>query len=135
MVRGSRPRRPFVLQPSMLLAGALALILQLVLAPAHMAGAPPAADSFAELAALTGQHAALCVADDGQQPGSPVHGDADCPGLCCQLGHGLAAFLPPPVLPGIVVGRSFEIHLPQAPSAPRGRSTLSAQPRGPPQTA
>jgi hypothetical protein len=125
--RGSRPRQALAL-----LAGALALILQLLLAPTHLATAAPADTTLAELTALTGQHGVLCAFAEDQRPDGPVHGDADCPGLCCQLGHGLAAFLPPPVPPSVMVGRSVAIALPAMPAPPPAARPQSAQPRGPP---
>jgi hypothetical protein len=118
-----------------LLAGALALILQLVFAPTHLATAAPANATLAELTALTGQHGALCAFAEDQRPDGPVHGDTDCPGLCCQLGHGLAVFLPPPVPQSVAAGRSFAIGPPATPAPRSAARTQSAQPRGPPPTA
>ncbi|MFI5012658.1 MAG: hypothetical protein ACHQAY_09940 [Hyphomicrobiales bacterium] len=129
-ISASRRSRAFAL-----LAGAAALILQLFLAPLHPAGAAPSSTSLAELAALTGQHSVLCADGAGHQPDNPLHGDAECPGLCCQLGHGLAAFLPPaPSVFAVLVGESAEIALPRAASASSPAHAPNAQPRGPPQT-
>jgi hypothetical protein len=128
-----RRRRAFAL-----LAGAAALILQLFLAPLHLpllhqASASPESAALAELAALTGEHNVLCADAGDEHSGIPSHDDADCPGLCCHLGQGLALFLPPPPSsPAILVSRSVDIRFVQAVSLHFGAHPRSAQPRGPP---
>jgi hypothetical protein len=122
-----------------LLIGATALILQLLLSPLHapfVHSAPGAlrSDALAELAALTGEQNLLCGDEDGS--GNPAHHDADCPGLCCQLGHGLALFLvPPSPSPEKLAGPSIKISRPHSSFLIAGAHSTSAQPRGPPLSA
>jgi len=134
LIRASMRFRSFAL-----LAGAAAFIVQLFLAPLHLAVAAPSSTSstsLAELMALTGQHNVLCGDAADHQPDNPVHGGADCPGLCCQLGHhGLAAFLPPqPACLCAVIRQSSEIGPPHAISLRARTHSPNAQPRGPPVT-
>jgi hypothetical protein len=130
---GGRPIRASMRCRSLvLLAGIAALIAQLFLAPLHVAAAAPSSASLAELSALTGQRNVLC-ADLEHQPGAPAHGDADCPDLCCQLGHGVAAFLPPSPIPlAVVVGRFTDLKPPLTIAPCAAAHWPSAQPRGPP---
>jgi hypothetical protein len=123
-----------------LLVGAAALIVQLLLSPLHASfheGAISARSAaLAELAALTGDPNVLCADMGDGRPGDPAHGKADCPGLCCNLSHGLAFFLPPPAFSPAIPSRIFV-----AISGPRpillvaSAHAPSAQPRGPPLSA
>jgi hypothetical protein len=115
-----------------LLAGALALALQLVLVSAHMTGASGVPG---ELAALTGAHNLLCADGADHDPGGPAHGGFDCSGLCCQLGHSAAALPSQAYLPLniILAGLAEPSLLPALPTPPEPRRAR-AQPRGPPPT-
>jgi len=115
-----------------LFMGALALALQLVLAFAHMAGDSRA---LSALGALTGGHGVLCADSTHHDPRGPTQGDLDCSGLCCQLGHSLAALPALAYLPLTIIlaGLAELLPLPVSPAPPEPRGTL-AQPRGPPAT-
>ena len=118
-----------------LLAAVASLVVQLFLAPLHLALPAQSSAKLAELAALTGQHSVLCDEAADHQPGNPSHGDADCPGLCCQLGHGLHALLSPPLSRfGVALGGSIEIRPSGTIFLRSGTHSSSAQPRGPPVT-
>jgi hypothetical protein len=115
-----------------LLLGALAFVLQLVFAPAHVALSEPGHAAIAELSALTGEHLALCAGAADDQGGAPTHSNGDC-GQCCRLGPEFAASLPPPIVIAAVkpnVGRALPLKA-QSASAPQTRYA-AAQPRGPP---
>jgi hypothetical protein len=115
-----------------LLFGALAFVLQLVLAPAHVASAQSGDTAIAELSALTGEHLALCAGAADDQGDAPTHSTGDC-GQCCRLGPESAASLPPPIVIIAViphVGRALPLPA-QSASAPQTRYA-AAQPRGPP---
>jgi hypothetical protein len=117
------------------LIGALALIVQLILAPANVAVASPKSAALAELSALSGQSVVLCTHDAGDQPDAPAHSHCDGSGFCCHLGHAIAAIFVPPAL---TLGSAWgllprplppaEIDLHQAERA------QCALPRGPPAT-
>jgi hypothetical protein len=118
-----------------LLMGALALLLQLALSPPHMAMAGAKATAMAELSALTGESFVLCADAPGDESHGPAHSDADCSGLCCHLGHQLAAALPPPVAIGeMVAHRSAELRPAPRPVPTPQKRFSTAQPRGPPAT-
>jgi hypothetical protein len=88
---------------------------------------------LAELAELTGQLHVLCADPGDPQSGNPVHGEADCSGVCCHLGHGLVLFVPiPPASAAMALGRSVALRQPQAILAHSGAHWPSAKPRGPP---
>jgi hypothetical protein len=134
---GSSFRGSAALRALPLLLGMAGLIVQLVLASSHLSFAAPVSNPVTELAALTGmgEHGILCAGDADQQQGHPGHGDADCPGLCCHLGHGLAVLLlSPPVVSAVEHRRAIEVRPRLVASPPRLARLFSAQPRGPPHT-
>lgn len=136
----SRRERGFAL-----LIGAAALIVQLFLSPLHAPFLHASSDSpqsaarlgaLAELAALTGDPNVLCAGAGAGQPGDPAHDNADCPGLCCQLGHGLALYLPPPAFSPALPSRIAITIVAQRPiSLAASAHAPNAQPRGPPPSA
>ena len=140
MAGASRRERGFAL-----LIGAAALILQLLLSPLHAsflhassysAQSATRLGALAELAALTGEQNVLCGDATGGQPGDPAHDNADCLGLCCQLGHGLALFLPPPVFSAAVPSRiAITLVAQRTISLAASTHAPNAQPRGPPPSA
>jgi hypothetical protein len=118
----------------------VALIVQLLLSPLHASfheGAISARSAaLAELAALTGDPNVLCADMGDGRPGDPAHGKADCPGLCCNLSHGLAFFLPPPAFSPAIPSRIFvAITGPRPILLVASAHAPSAQPRGPPLSA
>jgi hypothetical protein len=115
-----------------LLVGALALALQLVLASAHVTAV---SGSLGAVAALTGGHGVLCADSTDHDPAGPAHGDFDCSGLCCQLGHSAAALPSQAYLPLTIIlaGSAEPSLLPASPAPAEPRGAL-AQPRGPPAT-
>jgi hypothetical protein len=118
------------------LAGAMALVAQLILAPLHPAIASPRSDRLAELAALTGQQLVLCEHAAGDLPSAPDHSGCDGSTLCCQLSHSIAATLAPP--PSLVLGvlrQAVRLRPSATISLHAYRRSLSSLPRGPPQTA
>ena len=134
LARASRRERGIAL-----LIGATALLLQLILSPlgAHFAHRAAPSAQLAELAALTGDPNVICAdMNDGPQNGGPAHDKAECPGLCCHLGHGLALFLVPPS-PSPKNFAGFSVRLSRAPAAflTASAGATIAQPRGPPLSA
>ena len=119
-----------------LLMGALALILQVTLAPRHVALTGPGEAAIAELTALTGEHLVLCADMQGDHEGDgPAHPTADCSGLCCHLGHGLTASLPSPAAAIVTLERkSVALRLPKRVATSPQPRLSSGQPRGPPTT-
>ena len=125
------PRRRRALAP---LAGVMALVAQLILAPLHPTIASPGSAELAELAALTGQQFVSCGHSTGDQPGAPDH--SDCDSLCCQLSHSLAVVLPPSPSPvGPLFQQAAQLSLPATLSICASQHWSVPLPRGPPQTA
>ncbi|MBV9590918.1 MAG: hypothetical protein JO310_15075 [Hyphomicrobiales bacterium] len=137
LARASRRERGIAL-----LIGATALLLQVILSPlsahsAHRAAPSAQLGALAELAALTGDPNVICAdMNDGPQNSGPAHDKADCSGLCCHLGHGLALFLVPPS-PSPKNFAGFSVRLSRAPAAflTASAGATIAQPRGPPLSA
>ena len=131
-----KPASVAALRAWALLAGALALILQLALASPPLAFADPAATALAELSLLAGDPHVLCADVAGDHNGdAPAHSGADCTGVCCHLGHGLTAFLPPPVaIIAALERRSTALSLPaRLDEGPRRHLSVNRA-RGPPTT-
>jgi hypothetical protein len=123
-------------------AAILALVLQLGAAPAPRAMAGSAeADAVAALGALSallGPNVALCLHEDGSQPGSPGHGQHDCCvdcALCQGAGH-VAALVPPAAfLPARFALQATPLGVIDETTLTKLRVSASAQPRAPPLSA
>jgi hypothetical protein len=116
-----------------LLAGALALVIQLSRAPLHLAGANPEAAKIAELASVAGQRIAVCAREQSDQPIAPDHCDCDNGGLSCELSPSAALVLSQMPFAAIIALGKMARPILAATIFPRAgvRSALKL-PRGPP---
>ena len=128
--RVSMPIRRRALSP---LAGVMALVAQLILAPLHSTIVSPGSAELAELAALTGQQFVLCGHTTGDHPSAPDH--SDCDRLCCHLNHSLAVVLPPLSPVDAVFWQATQFGLPATISLHASQHWSFPLPRGPPQPA
>jgi hypothetical protein len=116
------------------MAGVMALVAQLILAPLHPTITSRGSVELAELAALTGQQFVSCGHSTGDQPSAPDH--SDCDSLCCQLNHSVAVVLPPSPSPvGPLFQQVAQLSLPAMLSICASQHWSVPLPRGPPQTA
>jgi hypothetical protein len=123
-------------------AAILALVLQLGAAPAPRAMASSSeSDAIAALGALSallGPNVALCLHEDGSQPGSPGHGQHDCCidcALCQASGHAAALVPPTAFLPTRLALQATSLGVGNETERSRQRLYASAQPRAPPLSA